>query len=87
MAAYCSEQNINFLIGLHGVSIMHTLSFFNIFQDDILICLTMIFLFVDFCPSYNVREQRILEQFDCITLFPTVDCPKKQFFSNTILNR
>ncbi|XP_078331369.1 uncharacterized protein LOC144625147 [Crassostrea virginica] len=53
-------------------------------NESLEVCAPKTWLDSNFCPSYNLREQRILDQFNCLALFP--DCPKKQYFSNTILN-
>ena len=44
----------------------------------------LLLLFKDSCPSYNIKQQRILEQFDCTSLIS--DCPRRQYFSRSILN-
>nr|XP_022295696.1 uncharacterized protein LOC111105620 isoform X2 [Crassostrea virginica] len=53
-------------------------------NESLEVCAPNTWLAEDFCPSYNIREQRILEQFNCTSLIS--DCPRRQFFSRSILD-
>nr|XP_022295159.1 uncharacterized protein LOC111105268 isoform X2 [Crassostrea virginica] len=53
-------------------------------NESLEVCAPNTWLAEDFCPSYNIKQQRILEQFDCTSLIS--DCPRSQYYSRSILN-
>nr|XP_022292748.1 probable serine/threonine-protein kinase roco6 [Crassostrea virginica] len=53
-------------------------------NESLEVCAPNTWMAEDFCPSYNIKQQRILEQFDCTSLIS--DCPRSQYFSRSILD-
>nr|XP_022311437.1 uncharacterized protein LOC111116743 [Crassostrea virginica] len=53
-------------------------------NESIEVCAPDTLLNNDFCPSFNINQQRILEQFNCTSLI--ADCPERPYNSTSILN-
>ena len=85
--------SVAFVFHKHMLFLLYRSTVSYIYNDNclipyqyVLICnksKLLLLLFKDFCPVYNIKHQRILEQFDCTSLIP--DCPRRQYNSRSIL--